>query len=75
MEKLTPVPKITVGELRQHLEIFEDDIEVSFSGLTFNRLKLRGPKLLQIEFGQNVYRGDTGEVLVDNVDLKDLHRA
>ena len=43
MEKLTPVPKITVGELRQHLEIFEDDT--------------------------------TGEVLVDNVDSKDLHRA
>lgn len=47
-------PTITVGRLRQELELYPDDFELSFSGLTFYRVKTRGPDLVQIEF--NEYR-------------------
>ena len=75
MTKLPELEKITVGDLKQYLRVFDDDCEVSFSGLTFYRLKGRGDKLVQIEFGQQVYRNDEGEVVVENVDPKDRFRA
>ena len=75
IKKLPEVPKITVGDLKRQLSLFDDDIEISFSGLTFYRLKMRGSKLVQIEFGQQVYRDDNGEVVVENVDDKDRYGA
>ncbi len=46
--------KMTLGNLRAHLESFADDYEVIFGGgnLEFFRTKQRGPKLVQIEFSQ-----------------------
>ena len=60
------LPLLTVGELIQQLSVFDKDAEVSFSGLDFYRLKLRGEKLLQVEFNQSVYRNSEGLVVVEN---------
>jgi|GEM_PF-1167572 len=59
-------PLMTIADLISHLEKFEGDAELDFSGLDFLRLKLRGDKLVQVEFGQQVYRLDNGEVVVEN---------
>ena len=58
---------ITVGEMKEMLEGWPDDMELSFNGLEFYRLKQRGEKLLQVEFNQFVYKDKkTGNVMVDN---------
>ena len=61
-------PKITVGELRAHLEVFPDDWTLDFCGLDFYRTKARGEKHVQIEFNQPVYLDANGKVIVENVD-------
>lgn len=58
--------RITVGQLKRHLEGYEDSDELSFSGLDFYRLKRRGPGLVQVEFNQSVYRDSKGRVVVEN---------
>lgn len=59
--------KITAGELVERLQVFDPDMELLFSGgLDFYRLKVRGPKLLQMEFGQHIYRGPDGEWEVED---------
>lgn len=58
--------RITVGFLRRELEGIADDVEVTFSGLDYGRLKRRGPKLVQIEFEQLVSRDAEGRVEVEN---------
>lgn len=61
------LPTISVRRLREELSIYPDDYAVSFSGLSFYRVKLRGEKLLQIEFEQIVYLDPkTGNVVIDN---------
>ncbi len=42
--------RITVGELKRQLEQFDDDAELHFEELEFYRLKIRGPKVVQMEF-------------------------
>ena len=60
---------ITVGDLRKMLEGFNDDDELSFSGLDFYRLKRRGPDLVQVEFNQHVHKDSkTGKVSVEDFD-------
>lgn len=45
--------KITVADLKRQLGSFNDDDEIDFEGgLSFNRLKRRGDKLVQIEFNE-----------------------
>lgn len=61
-------PTISVGQLRQEFEGVPDDWQVSFSGLEFYRTKVRGDKLIQIEFNEPVYLDDTGRVVVQNPD-------
>lgn len=66
---MTEKRKVTVGELRDQLRSFDDDWEVSFSGLDFYRTKARGEKLVQIEFDQPVWRDpNTGRVHIENLD-------
>lgn len=67
MTQRTPT-LITVGMLKQMLEIYPDDYELDFSGLEFYRLKQRGPELLQVEFNELVYRDGTGRVVVENLE-------
>lgn len=59
---------LTVGDLRMHLKIFDDDDEVIFGGgnLTFYRTKKRGPNLVQIEFAESdiVVKGKHGDEIV-----------
>ncbi len=45
---------LTVGELMDHLKIFDRDDELIFGQgfLTFYRTKKRGPELVQIEFDE-----------------------
>jgi hypothetical protein len=45
----------TVGDLRRHLELFSDDYELTFGPadtLTFCRTKVRGDKLVNVEFNE-----------------------
>ncbi|WP_046079629.1 hypothetical protein [Halomonas sp. HG01] len=58
--------EITVGELKRMLEIHNDDDVLSFCGLDFYRLKRRGPKLVQVEFDQQVTTDDEGRVIIDD---------
>ena len=64
-------PRLTVGELIDHLAVFRRDAEVIFGGspgaLTFNRTKRRGEGLVQIEFEQQVYHTDDGNLVVDDI--------
>jgi hypothetical protein len=46
--------KVTVGELIEKLKIFDKDAELEFSTLEFYTLKLRGPKLVNVEFKQSI---------------------
>ncbi|MFW0714432.1 hypothetical protein [Pedobacter sp. N23S346] len=57
--------KITVGELIEQLKKEDQELEVSFGGLDFYRLKDRGG-CLQFEFNQFVYKDDDGLVVVKN---------
>ncbi|WP_444905435.1 hypothetical protein ACJJIQ_09625 [Microbulbifer sp. ANSA003] len=60
---------ITIGELKEMLEVWPDDTELNFSGLDFYRLKQRGPKLIQVEFNQLVYKDKgIGKVIVENLE-------
>ena len=44
---------LTVGDLRRTLESYPDDAELGFSGgMTFYRLKWRGPNLVMLEFSE-----------------------
>ncbi len=61
-------PNITVGQLKLHLEGYDDDMELYFGGLDFYRLKQRGTNLVQVEFNQPVYRNEAGHVVVDNLE-------
>lgn len=47
--------KMTVRDLKRRLESWEDDWEIQFSGLTFNRLKERDTKMVNMEFCE-IYR-------------------
>ncbi|MEX0899438.1 MAG: hypothetical protein WD081_01965 [Gammaproteobacteria bacterium] len=60
--------RITVGELKQHLKAFNDDEILDFSGLEFYRLKSRGPKQVQVEFSQIIFRRDDGKFVIDGID-------
>lgn len=60
----TEDPTITVGALRQALSDYADSDKLSFSGLTYYRVKQRGPGLAQVEFDEQVYRDDEGRVVV-----------
>lgn len=43
--------EFTVGDLKRQLQAFDDDDVIEFQGgLTFNRLKVRGPELVVLEF-------------------------
>lgn len=59
---------VTVGELREQLEGYSEDAELYMGGLQFYRLKRRGEKLVQLEFNQQVYRDEDGEIVVEEVD-------
>lgn len=61
--------EITVGELKCMLDAYNDNDVLSFSGLEFNRLKRRGPKVVQVEFYPHVYKErDSGKVVIECVD-------
>ncbi|MDB2373631.1 hypothetical protein N9W11_03645 [Psychrosphaera haliotis] len=58
---------LTIGDLKEMIKDYENDIEISFSGLDFYRLKMRADKLVQVEFNQTVYKEpDTGKVVINN---------
>jgi len=57
--------RITVKELKEQLNNFDDNLEVYFGGLDFYRLKNRDA-YLQVEFNQTVYKDKDGKVVVEN---------
>lgn len=60
---------INVRLLKDLLEGYPDHYEIDFSGLEFNRLKQRGPELVQVEFMEQVFRDrKTGLVVVQNLE-------
>lgn len=56
---------ITVGELRRLLALHDEDAELYVGGLTFFRLKDKGPKLVQMQFNQGVYEDERGKIIID----------
>lgn len=67
--KMSNGNRLTVGDLKRQLEVFDNDEEVFFgndeNALTFYRTKSRGPKLVQIEFNQQIYRDSDGRLVVE----------
>lgn len=59
---------LTVGELRERLSHLPQDAELFLGGLRFNRLKMRGEKLVQLEFQEQVYRDAKGNLVAEDVD-------
>ncbi|GGQ19074.1 hypothetical protein [Shewanella litoralis] len=58
---------LTIGDLKEMIRLYDDDTEIFFGGLDFYRLKMRGDKLVQVEFNQTVYKeNETGNVIVEN---------
>ena len=53
------IQRITIGELIDHLKVFDKDSELIFGSdeLTFYRTKGRGEKLVQIEFNETILDG------------------
>lgn len=68
MSKRREIPTIPVGQLRAELKNWADDDLISFSGLTFYRVKGRGEHLAQVEFNELVFLDDEGRVVVQNPD-------
>ena len=62
----TPLPSISIGELKQQLANYPDHYRIDFSGLSFYRLKQRGETSIQMEFNQPVYLTEQGRVVVEN---------
>jgi hypothetical protein len=60
-------PSITVGEFKEMLSDYPDNMLLDFSMLDFKRLKQRSPTLVQVEFNQQVYRDSTNPVVVENL--------
>lgn len=58
---------ITIKELKQHLAAFPDHYEVDFSGLEFYRTKGRGENIVQIEFNEQVFHDENGDVVIQNL--------
>lgn len=61
-----PIPTITVGQLREELAPWHDNDLISFSGLSFYRVKGRGEQLAQIEFNELIYLDDAGNGTVQS---------
>lgn len=59
---------ICVGELIDHLRVFDNSDELYMGGLTFYRLKKRGEKLVQVEFNESVYVDESGTIVVEQHD-------
>lgn len=57
---------MNVGDLKEQLNGFNDDVEIHFGGLDFYRLKTRGEKLVHFEFNQTVYKDDTGKLVLED---------
>ncbi len=53
---------MTIGDFKRHLSVFKDDDELIFGEprLSFYRTKLRGDKLVQIEF-EEMYQLESTE--------------
>jgi hypothetical protein len=54
---------ILAKDFRRALEQVPDDAQLSFSGLTFYRIKRRGPDVFQVEFNEAVYRDGTDDIV------------
>lgn len=59
-------PTITVEQLRDSIKNLPNDAEISFSGLTFYRVKQRGKNSYQIEFNEGPYLSEDGALKVQN---------
>lgn len=59
---------ITVGDLRRQLKIYDQDADLYIGGLTFYRLKRRGPNLVSMEFNEIVHRDTDGTLVADDLD-------
>lgn len=68
MAKDRDLAGITVGELIMHLQSYHTSDHLYMGGLRFNRLKRRGEDLVQLEFEQQAYRDDAGDIVVDEID-------
>mgnify|MGYP001178551276 FL=1 len=55
---------ITVGEFRKLLEEYDDQLELSFSGLEYHRVRAKGDKHLEVEFAEKVFKDKVGHVKV-----------
>lgn len=58
---------IDAGTLIDQLSALPRDIRISFGGLDYSRVKLRGPDIAQIEFVQQVYRTDKDILVVEDI--------
>ncbi|MDH4571760.1 hypothetical protein [Salinicola acroporae] len=53
---------INVGEFKRLLDEYDDQLELSFSGLEYHRLRQKGDKHLEVEFEEKIFRDKTGHI-------------
>lgn len=63
--------ELTVGEFLAKFNAFSHDDRLIFGddALTFSRTKLRGEGLVQVEFNEQVYKNDAGEIVVEDLTM------
>lgn len=61
-------PTSELGQLLDEFVGLPRTTRVSFSGLSFYRVKQRGDDLVQIEFNQQVFLDEQGRVVVQNLE-------
>ena len=62
------MPEITVGEFLDQLKVYPLDATLSFTHLEFNRLKMRGENLVNVEFVQQILKDENGQLTIEEVE-------
>ena len=60
------IPTIPLKQLLDDLSVYDKNMEVSFSGLTYQRPKQQSDKLIQIQFEETVYRNSQNDLVFEN---------
>lgn len=56
---------ITAGEFKRILDEYDDELELSFSGLEYHRVIRKGDKHLEVEFEEKIFKDKTGQPRVE----------
>ena len=56
---------MTIGEMKEMLRLYPNEMELSFEPLHFYQLKQRGENMVRVEFNESIYRDENGELVLE----------